>query len=105
MSDRICIDIMVCMIPIQDELLWAALWLYDATNETRYLRYVVDNADTLGGVGWALDLFSWDNKFVGVQVKATKVWIRSTIYPAEPLGSFPIAYLLKLVETPTHFLT
>lgn len=56
-----------------DELLWAALWLYDATNETQYLSYVVENADTLGGVGWALDLFSWDNKYVGVQLKATKV--------------------------------
>ncbi|XP_024377257.1 endoglucanase 11 [Physcomitrium patens] len=64
-----------------DELLWAALWLYDATNETRYLRYVVDNADTLGGVGWALDLFSWDNKFVGVQVKATKVLLDGNAGP------------------------
>jgi endoglucanase len=56
-----------------DELLWAALWLFDATNETQYLSYVVENADTLGGAGWALDLFSWDNKYVGVQLKATKV--------------------------------
>jgi len=60
-------------IHVQDELLWAALWLYDATNEDQYLRYAVENADALGGLGWALDLFSWDNKYVGVQLKATKV--------------------------------
>ena len=58
---------------VQDELLWAALWLYDATNEEQYLRYVVENAEVLGGLGWSLDLFSWDNKYVGVQLKATKV--------------------------------
>jgi len=55
-----------CGIHVQDELLWAALWLYDATNEEQYLRYVAENAEVLGGLGWLLDLFSWDNKYVGV---------------------------------------
>lgn len=58
---------------VQDELLWAAIWLYDATGEASYLNYFVNNADTLGGTGWAMDQFSWDNKYVGVQMKATKV--------------------------------
>jgi endoglucanase len=56
-----------------DELLWAAVWLFDATGENSYLQYVVNNAVSLGGVGWALDQFSWDNKYVGVQLKVTKV--------------------------------
>lgn len=56
-----------------DELLWAAAWLFDATGEDSYLQYVVNNAVVLGGVGWALDQFSWDNKYAGVQLKVTKV--------------------------------
>lgn len=57
----------------QDELLWAAIWLHEATGEAPYLQYVIDNGNSLGGTGWALDQFSWDNKYVGVQLKATKI--------------------------------
>ncbi|KAL2459413.1 Endoglucanase 5 [Forsythia ovata] len=56
-----------------DELLWAAAWLYRATNEEYYLKYVVDNAVSLGGTGWAVREFSWDNKYAGVQILLTKV--------------------------------
>ncbi|KAG7552547.1 Six-hairpin glycosidase superfamily [Arabidopsis thaliana x Arabidopsis arenosa] len=47
----------------QDELLWAAAWLYKATGEKSYLNYVISNKD------WsqAVNEFSWDNKFAGVQ--------------------------------------
>ncbi|AEE82789.1 glycosyl hydrolase 9B14 [Arabidopsis thaliana] len=47
----------------QDELLWAAAWLYKATGEKSYLNYVISNKD------WskAINEFSWDNKFAGVQ--------------------------------------
>lgn len=64
---------------LQDELLWAAIWLHEATNDNTYLQYVVDNAESLGGTGWALDQFSWDNKYVGVQLKATKVTSSSSL--------------------------
>ncbi|GMN51655.1 hypothetical protein TIFTF001_020814 [Ficus carica] len=33
-----------------DELLWAALWLYKATNEENYLEYVLENAYAFGGL-------------------------------------------------------
>lgn len=57
-----------------DELLWAALWLYKATGEREdYLTYVVNNANAFGGVGWAINEFSWDVKFAGLQILATKV--------------------------------
>ncbi|CAD5324769.1 unnamed protein product [Arabidopsis thaliana] len=47
----------------QDELLWAAAWLYKATGEKSYLNYVISNKD------WsqAVNEFSWDNKFAGAQ--------------------------------------
>ncbi|XP_057865446.2 endoglucanase 20 [Cryptomeria japonica] len=47
-----------------DELLWAAAWLYKATNDQTYLNFVVNNQ------GWSqmMSEFSWDNKFAGAQL-------------------------------------
>lgn len=56
-----------------DELLWAASWLYQATNERYYLDYLGKNADSLGGTGWAMTEFSWEVKYAGVQVMASKI--------------------------------
>lgn len=58
---------------LQDELLWAAMWLHEATGQESYLQYVAENAQQLGGTGWAMDQFGWDNKYAGVQLKAAKV--------------------------------
>ncbi|KAL7163109.1 hypothetical protein ACSBR2_039245 [Camellia fascicularis] len=56
-----------------DELLWAAAWLFRATNDEYYLKYVADNAASMGGTGWAVKEFSWDNKYAGVQILLSKV--------------------------------
>ncbi|KAJ4839152.1 hypothetical protein Tsubulata_008318 [Turnera subulata] len=47
----------------QDELLWAAIWLYKASGDNKYLSYVSSNQ------GWSQPVseFSWDNKFAGAQ--------------------------------------
>ncbi|KAH7513870.1 hypothetical protein FEM48_Zijuj11G0028400 [Ziziphus jujuba var. spinosa] len=52
----------------QDELLWAAAWLYKASGNYKYLTYVSSNQ------GWsqAVTEFSWDNKFVGAQTLLLK---------------------------------
>ncbi|RRT36218.1 hypothetical protein B296_00033125 [Ensete ventricosum] len=55
-----------------DELLWAAAWLFEATDDKLYLNYVAQNAVLLGGTGWAVTEFSWDNKYAGLQVLLTK---------------------------------
>ena len=65
----------LCCIVLQDELLWAAAWLYQATDENYYLDYLANNADEFGGTGWAITEFGWDVKFAGVQVLASKVLI------------------------------
>ncbi|XP_039820103.1 endoglucanase 13-like [Panicum virgatum] len=57
----------------QDELLWAAAWLYEATGDEGYLRYVSQNAEAFGGTGWSVLEFSWDNKYAGLQVLLSKV--------------------------------
>lgn len=56
-----------------DELLWGAIWLHEATMEESYLEYVANNAEQMGGTGWTMNQFSWENKYVGVQIKATKL--------------------------------
>ena len=58
---------------LQDELLWAATWLFRATNDEYYLKYVSDNAASMGGTGWAVREFSWDNKYARVQILLSKV--------------------------------
>ncbi|KAI3453816.1 hypothetical protein Pfo_010479 [Paulownia fortunei] len=55
-----------------DELLWAAAWLYKATNDEYYLSYLGYNGDALGGTGWAMTEFGWDVKYAGVQTLVAK---------------------------------
>lgn len=57
----------------QDELLWSAAWLYEATNEEYYLNYLGNNGEALGGTGWAMREFGWDVKYAGAQVLVSKV--------------------------------
>ncbi|XP_051124836.1 endoglucanase 11-like [Andrographis paniculata] len=54
-----------------DELLWAALWLYKATDNQRYLNYAIDNAMSFGGITWPISEFSWDVKYAGLQIIAS----------------------------------
>ncbi|KAI9115606.1 hypothetical protein K1719_013275 [Acacia pycnantha] len=51
----------------RDELLWAAIWLYKATQNDDYLNYVLENGFDFGGTTWAIAEFSWDIKYAGVQ--------------------------------------
>ncbi|KAJ7556622.1 hypothetical protein O6H91_05G090700 [Diphasiastrum complanatum] len=52
-----------------DELLWAATWLYYATNNETYLYYATSqNGQIFAEWGQAPAWFSWDNKLPGVHV-------------------------------------
>ncbi|KAG6781171.1 hypothetical protein POTOM_014060 [Populus tomentosa] len=55
-----------------DELLWAAAWLYQATNNQYYLDYLGNNGDSMGGTGWGMTEFGWDVKYAGVQTLVAK---------------------------------
>lgn len=56
----------------KDELLWGAMWMYRATGNEEYLTYVMEKAQNLGGTGWAIGEFSWDVKYAGLQILASK---------------------------------
>ncbi|KAK4493003.1 hypothetical protein RD792_000026 [Penstemon davidsonii] len=53
-----------------DELLWAALWLYKATENAKYFNYAIKKAHSFGGITWAIEEFSWDVKYAGAQIIA-----------------------------------
>ncbi|KAL1364302.1 hypothetical protein HN51_012481 [Arachis hypogaea] len=55
-----------------DELLWAAAWLYQASNNQYYLDYLGRNGDSMGGTGWGMTEFGWDVKYAGVQTLVAK---------------------------------
>ncbi|OVA20013.1 Glycoside hydrolase [Macleaya cordata] len=57
----------------KDELLWGALWLYKATDNLDYFKYVINNAHGFGGIGWAITEFSWDVKYAGIQILVSKL--------------------------------
>ncbi|KAF0923085.1 hypothetical protein E2562_003312 [Oryza meyeriana var. granulata] len=54
----------------EDELLWAAAWLYIATGGEEEYRAYIAAATNLGGVR---SMFSWDDKFVGAQTLVAKL--------------------------------
>lgn len=64
------IDFVTWSLPrlVQDELVWAAAWLYRATNDQTYLDYL-GSANT----GGTRNEFSWDDKYTGAQVLVSKV--------------------------------
>ncbi|KAK4416809.1 Endoglucanase 24 [Sesamum alatum] len=55
-----------------DELLWAAAWLYHATGDELYLKYVTVEGNFFANWG-AATWFSWDNKHAGTQVLLSRV--------------------------------
>ncbi|KAJ4837652.1 hypothetical protein Tsubulata_032337 [Turnera subulata] len=56
-----------------DELLWAAAWLYHATRDQSYLKYVTELSGpqfaNWGSPSW----FSWDDKHAGTQVLLSRI--------------------------------
>ncbi|KAE8679851.1 Endoglucanase 24 [Hibiscus syriacus] len=56
-----------------DELLWAASWLYHATGDQSYLRYVTGENGNQFAQWRSPSWFSWDNKLAGTQVLLSRL--------------------------------
>uniref|UniRef100_A0A1J3J794 Endoglucanase n=1 Tax=Noccaea caerulescens TaxID=107243 RepID=A0A1J3J794_NOCCA len=71
-----------------DELLWAASWLYHATEDKTYLDYVSKNGKEFASFGnptW----FSWDNKLAGTQVLLSRLlFFKKDLSGSKGLGSY-----------------
>lgn len=81
----------------EDELLWAALWLYKATDKEDYLEYVINKANSFGGIGWAITEFSWDVKFAGLQIIASKVTDTNSLCLIEFFKNIIIVYSYRVM--------
>jgi hypothetical protein len=55
-----------------DELVWAALWLYKATGTQSYLTYAVIGYSAYGFSNYA-DVLSWDSKISGTKVLLAQI--------------------------------
>ncbi|KAK4803761.1 hypothetical protein SAY86_003578 [Trapa natans] len=62
-----------------DELLWAAAWMYQATNDQYYLDYLGNNGDSMGATGWKMTEFGWDVKYAGVQTLGAKFLMQGKV--------------------------
>ena len=58
----------------RDELVWAAAWLYRATNDTTYLITAESLYTEFGLENWDGAL-NWDNKVSGIEVRYIKKFI------------------------------
>ncbi|KAL1559264.1 cellulase [Salvia divinorum] len=58
----------------EDELLWAAAWLRQATKDKRYLEFIKS-----ANSGGARSIFSWDDKYAGAQVLIAKGILRGKL--------------------------
>ncbi|CAN6335971.1 unnamed protein product [Urochloa humidicola] len=86
-----------------DELLWAAAWLFEATEEPRYLEYLARNGDALGGTGWSINQFGWDVKYPGVQVLAAKFLLQGRAAAGAGAGAEHAAALRRYARNAEFF--
>lgn len=55
----------------QDELLWAAAWLFKATRNTKYWKYLEQNISQLDI--FKINEFGWDSKHAGINILMSNV--------------------------------
>ncbi|XP_042067167.1 endoglucanase 13-like [Salvia splendens] len=67
----------------EDELLWAAVWLRQATNDNKYLEFI-KSANSGGTRG----MFSWDDKYAGAQVLVAKEILLGKLSKSEKLEQY-----------------
>uniref|UniRef100_A0A7N0U7G4 Endoglucanase n=1 Tax=Kalanchoe fedtschenkoi TaxID=63787 RepID=A0A7N0U7G4_KALFE len=61
----------------EDELVWAAAWLYRATKDEKYLTDILSS----GGTGGVRSQFSWDDKYIGAQILIAKLIADGNVQP------------------------
>jgi len=61
----------------RDELVWAAAWLFRATNETSFLN-TAETLYTQFGIQWWNGALNWDSKVSGIQVRYVKKFTNTT---------------------------
>ncbi|XP_041016468.1 endoglucanase 2 isoform X2 [Juglans microcarpa x Juglans regia] len=79
----------------EDELLWAASWLYHATMDRFYLQYATEKNGKAFANWGTPTWFSWDNKLAGTQVLLSRL----TFFGCKEVSKCLISGLQKYRET------
>ncbi|XP_077234388.1 endoglucanase 8-like isoform X2 [Tasmannia lanceolata] len=96
----------------EDELLWAAAWLYKATHNKYYWNYLMNNLHTLksnakfhGGIngGESFGEFGWDNKHAGLNVLFSNVSLLNQMLHFNPFHTYADKFVCTVLpESPTR---
>ncbi|GAY41386.1 hypothetical protein CUMW_059050 [Citrus unshiu] len=99
----------------QDELIWAAAWLFKATNRQSYMKYVVDNIHYLENstmrqskealfVGGSFAEFGWDAKHAGINVLISRLVMNTS--KSDPFVRHADKFICSVLpESPTKLVT
>ncbi|XP_026441172.1 endoglucanase 1-like [Papaver somniferum] len=87
-----------------DELLWAAAWLYRATKDDKYLNYIKTNGHTDGGDDDDFS-FSWDDKRVGTKVLLSKFYLQKKVQDLQSYKNHADNYFCSLLPGSPTFST
>ncbi|KAG5147588.1 hypothetical protein JHK82_014469 [Glycine max] len=75
-----------------DEMMWAATWLYMATRKSVYMKYITEEC-----MSASVAEFSWDLKYAGAQIllsQVKRIWKHSKAMPK-------VSYALSYLTVPT----
>lgn len=63
----------VVTVLLQDELMWVAVWMYKATKDAAYLRYIVQKDAQYYWSSTSMPFTTWDNKIAPSQILLAQV--------------------------------
>ncbi|WOL13067.1 endoglucanase 1-like [Canna indica] len=85
-----------------DELLWGASWLHQASQDVSYMSYIESNGHTLGAENDDYT-FSWDDKRVGTKILLSKGFLQNGIGVLELYKAHSDNYICSLVPGTNSF--
>ncbi|CAL9189490.1 unnamed protein product, partial [Musa hybrid cultivar] len=85
-----------------DELLWGASWLHQASQDVSFMSYIESNGHTLGAEDDDYS-FSWDDKRVGTKILLSKGFLQNGIEVLQLYKAHSDNYICSLVPGTSSF--
>ncbi|MBA0647255.1 hypothetical protein Goklo_015159, partial [Gossypium klotzschianum] len=81
-----------------DELLWAASWLYTATKDQKFRKFITEEA-----VSAVVDEFNWDLKYAGIQVLLSDTFLQSNDEALKIFKDHADSYICSVLPQSPYF--
>ncbi|PPR87076.1 hypothetical protein GOBAR_AA33615 [Gossypium barbadense] len=81
-----------------DELLWAASWLYTATHDQKFRKFITEEA-----VSAVVDEFNWDLKYAGIQVLLSDIFLQSNDEALKIFKEHADSYICSVLPQSPYF--